>query len=154
VTLSTTFVRRGVQLGAMFVALTFAAACDDDDPTGDDGDDHAEEVASIRLTVGDQTYTIDESGVEPSPITVPVASVPVEADFLDDEGQPVDGLTDDEFELGLEVGDPSLLTYVPTDAFEGTLTGTQAGETTISVSLIHEDHPDFGPFPVPVTVGP
>jgi hypothetical protein len=151
--LSTTFVRCGIQFSAMFVAFTFVAACDDDDPTGD-VDDHAVEVAAILLTVGDQTYTINESGVDPSPISVPIVSVPVEAEFLDDQGQPVDELTDDEFELGLEVGDPLLLTYAPTGAFEGTLTGIQAGETTIGVSLLHDDHPDFGPFPVPVTVGP
>lgn len=122
-------------------------------------DEHADRVDVIRLRVtvtgqAEQTVDITRSGAQAG-ITLPVnLAAAVTAEFLDDDGDPVD-LHDDEFELRVVPQNASLLTFTRTGAFGGTLTGLTAGEVTLAaVSVFHldEGHDDFGPFNVGVTI--
>src|ERR671915_384716 len=107
--------RRGLRLGAMLLTLTLAAACDDDDPV--EPADPAEAVESMRLTVGASTYNVTGNGViTPSPISVPLGTIAVQAEFLDADGQVVDGLTDEPFEFRAEPANTSILTFDRTGA--------------------------------------
>lgn len=126
------------------------AACDDD-PT----EPHDEEIPSaIRLTVGTQIITIDDLlGVTGGPIAINVGARAVTAVFLDEDGDVME-VHDDEFELRIVPASTSIVTFTRTGAFAGTLTGVVAGNTTVAVSLWHleEEHTDFGPFNVALTV--
>lgn len=139
----------------LFAAVLLPAtlvACDDS-PT--EHDDHAEEVAAIRLTAGTQTVTITQAGaVTGGPITLGAGgSTAITATFLADDGDVVD-LHDDEFRLDVVSGTPSVVTFQRTGPFAGTLSGQAAGQGVVAVSIFHleEGHADFGPFNVPVTV--
>jgi hypothetical protein len=156
--LSLTFPRRALGLSALFIATAFATGCDDDDDPVEPPDEP--EVATIRMTIGAQTVTVDTDNgtVTGGPILVPVggAGSTITAEFLRADGQPDPVVTEADFVFRVFPADESVLTYTETSAFEGTLTGLQAGPTTMDVDLFHipADHAEFGPFPIPVTVTP
>ncbi len=130
------------------------AACDDD--STDEDDDPAEAIATIQLTVGASTVTLNTSGTViagPSPIVIPTGTHNVTAAFLDDVGASVNADLG-EFELRLTPANASLLTFSRTGGFTATLTGVAAGSTSLDFVLWHkvEQHEDLGPWPVFVTV--
>jgi len=136
---------------ALIAALPFGFACSDD-PV-DEGDP-AEAVVTMRLTVGTQTLTINESGtVTGGPLVLPRGNTVVTAVFLDDANAVVGGL-DTEFRLEVRSDNANVATFTRTSAFVGTLVGVAAGQTTLRFALFHvaENHEDFGFFPVPTTV--
>jgi len=133
------------------IALTALAACDDS-PT-DEGDP-AESVVAMRLTVGTQTITINESGtVTGGPIVLPRGNTVISAVFLDAGNAIVAGL-DAEFRLEVTTDNAGIATFTRLGTFNGTLTGVAVGQTTLRFALFHveEDHEDFGFFGVPTTV--
>lgn len=140
---------------ALAIAATFAVGACDSDSTGPDDHDHAEEVASIRLTVGSQTITIAENGaVTGGPVILTAGgATAISAEFLADDGDEVD-VHDDDFRLDIEPSNTGVVAFARTGAFAGTLSGVAAGQTQVAVSLFHleENHPDFGPFDVSVSV--
>lgn len=116
------------------------------------------DVASITLTVGTSTITINNSGVASGPITVtrpnPVA---ISASFRKADGTQDPVAHGAEFEAEVTSANTGLLTFTRTGAFAGTLAGVAgpaAASTTIGVALFHtvEQHRDFGPFNVTVNV--
>jgi hypothetical protein len=136
---------------ATIVALPVAlvvGACNDE-PVEQEPD-----VATMQLTVGTQTITVDNSGnVTGGPIMVS-GTVNISAEFLRADGTPEPLVTGDEFELRATPANTGVVTFTRTGAFTGTLTGVSAGTTTIEFELYHliEMHEDFGPFPVSVEV--
>ena len=149
-----TSIRRGLRLSTLLVTLASATACDDDDPVEPDDEP---KVAAMRLTVGDETYNVAGNGVvTPSPVTILLGSTAISAAFLREDGQVEDRVTSEEFEFQVVPQNQQVLTFTRTGALEGALNGLQAGQTTAQVSLFHleEQHDDFGPFTVPLIVGP
>jgi hypothetical protein len=126
------------------VALTLLVpafvACDD----STEPDDHAEDVASVRLTIGNQTITMGPSGnVTGGNVTlVRNTSTPVTAVFLAADGDVI--TLSNEFRLDLT---PSTgITFARTGPFAGTLTSATAGSGTVQVCVFHipAGHCDYG----------
>ena len=153
----TTTLRSAARLAT--VALAFvAAACNDS--TGPD-EDHADEVASIRLVVAQgattSTFTVAANGaVTPSPLRIPVGTSTITATPLDDAGTAIPSAELADFRL--EFPSATGLAFARTGAYAGTLTVTAAAGTVVPVQLclfhIEEDHCDLGPWPnFSVTLG-
>lgn len=136
---------RPLTLAVAVLAAGALAGCDGDDPVIP-GDDHAEEVDAVRLTVGSQVVEVDIGGaVTGGPIAIPAgSSVAVTATFLDHDGDLIQ-LHADDYELRLEPQAAGVVTFTRSGAFAGTLTGVAAGQTSLAVLLWHleEDHEDF-----------
>ena len=133
---------------AMFTLLAVAAC--DDDPV--EPEDPADAVVTMRLTVGTQAINITDGNVTGGPINLSVGNMAITATFLDDAGAQVTGL--DDFELRVTSDNATVASFNRTGAFAGNLVGAAAGQTILRFSLFHleEQHDDFGPFPVSVTV--
>jgi hypothetical protein len=111
------------------------------------------EVAIMRLAVGGQTVDVADDGtVTGGPITLNGTET-ITATFLKADGTAETLVTADEFELQVTPSSAAL-TFTRTSAFAGSLTAVTAGSAQIEVALFHlvEQHEDFGPFNVPVTV--
>lgn len=133
---------------AALAALVFAAGCRDST-----GPDHEDEPHAVRLTIGTQVVTVDESGnVTGGPIVIPVGQTPISAQFLADDGD-VLTLNPAEYELRVIPVNAAVVTFTPTGGFAGTLTGVAAGNTSLTIQLWHipAGHDDFEQL-VPVTV--
>lgn len=142
--------KRTLAFAPLIAAVAFMTACDDD-PV-EPPDEHADEVDTIRLAIGEETIDITSSGAE-GDITIPVGDTPVSATFWAEDGDEVD-IHDDEFEVQILSDDTDVVTYTPSSSFDGTLTGVNAGSAIVEVQLFHleEGHPDFGPHDVNVLV--
>jgi hypothetical protein len=142
-------------IGMMAAALALSLGACKDDATGIEEDEP--EVESMRLTIAGQTVTIAANGaVTGAPVTLPVGTHAISAQFLDTAGQPVDGVDAVEFQLNVTIpsGSPVTFTRSTTNAFAGTLTVSAAAATVaLRFALFHveEQHEDFGPFPVSFT---
>jgi hypothetical protein len=143
---------------SLIVALALvgaAGAC-----TDSTGLDEVEpEVESIRLTfssgsVVTSVVTISSTGAVTGTVSLPAGgSRTVAAEFLNAEGQPDDHVTADEFQLA--VTPATGVTFSRTAPFTGTLTaGGTTGSVAVQFGLLHieENHVDFGPFTVNVSV--
>lgn len=141
---------RRLSVITLFAAATALVACGDS--TGPD--DHEELPHEVRLTIGTQVVTINDSGVVTGgPIMIPVGSTTITAVFLDDEDAVMD-LSADEYELRVVSDNTAVASFNRTSAFAGTLVGGTAGQTILAFSLFHleEQHEDFGEFDVTVVV--
>lgn len=139
---------RWMRAAALALLVPALAACDDD---GTEPNDHADDVAIIRLAVGTQTFNIMQSGAQGG-LTIPVGSTPVTATFLAANN---DVLTiGSNFRLDVDSQNSSRVTFTRTGSFSGTLTGVAAGTAVVNVCLRHiaDNHCDFGPHPINVTV--
>ena len=138
-------------LATFFLAILPVLAACNDDPA-----EPGEELpAAMRLTVGSQIVTVDDAGnVTGGPITIPVGTTSITAVFLDADLQPADFVSATEFELRVTPASTAIVTFARASAFAGSLTGVSTGSTTIEFALFHleEQHDDFGPFNVPLTV--
>ena len=130
------------------LALALAVIACDDDPTGPE--DPAENLAVVRLSIGGQVVNITEGAG--GSVTIPLGATAVSATFLDADGATLDLGTD--FELRLNSLNTARVTFTRLSAFAGTLNGLTAGNTVVEVVLWHveEDHGDFGPQNLTVTV--
>lgn len=136
--------RRVAALAA--VALSLAACTSSEDP-------HEVEVNMMRITLGATSYTVNSSGAYLGPVTLTQGvATDVSVEFLDAAMQDALAEHADEFQVTIEPG--SGITFARTGPFSGTLTGTAAGDVVVSFALLHieENHEDFGPFPVTITV--
>jgi hypothetical protein len=142
--------RRLLQIVTALSVVITAAAC------GDDEVDPEPQVETMRLVVGTQTITVNSSGtVTGGPIVV-ARNTPttVTATFLRANGTADPLVTTAEFRLKGATDNAAIATFTFTTGFSGTITGLAAGTTLVRFSLLHieEDHDDFGPHPVPITV--
>ena len=114
-------------------------ACDDnDDPPLDES-----KIATIRLTVGTQTITIDENCVvSGGPIRISTGTTPVAASFLLANGTPDPIVTSADFQMNFTIANTGLASFTRTGAFNGTLTRGTAGNTTATVALFHFEDDD------------
>jgi len=136
----------GVALAAL--SLGFAACSDDDHG-------HEVDVDRMSITIGASTFTVNSSGVYVGPVTLTQGvATNVSVEFLDADLQDALGEHADDFQV--EIDPAAGITFARTGPFSGTLTGTAAGDVSVSFALLHidEGHEDFGPFPVTITVTP
>lgn len=139
----------------LLASLALAAlACDD---TTAPVQDPEPEVASMRLTVGTQTVTFNGATVTGAPILLKVGTpTTVSAVWLKADGS-VDAVASSasKFELKV-VPAASSVSYTKTSAFAGTLSGSAATSTSATFALFHlaEQHEDFGPVSIAITVSP
>lgn len=114
------------------------------------------EVATMRITpAGGAAVTVNSTGAVTGTLTVPAAgSRAFTVEFLNAAGQPdplVDGST-----FQVSVAPAAGISFTRTGPFAGTLTAGAAGTVAVQFGLLHieENHNDFGPFTVNVTVTP
>ena len=108
----------------------------------------------MRIALANGTsVTVSETGTVTGTLTLSAgAATTVTVTFLDDAGAVVTDLPATEYQAS--VSPNAGITFARTGAFTGTLQGTTAGTVTVRFGLFHidEQHDDFGPFPVPVTI--
>jgi hypothetical protein len=144
-------VRRLRPLIAIVTLALGLGACTDS--TGPDHE-HGEEVHAMRITLATgASVTVSETGQFNGTLTIPAGvATGVTVTFLDDAGAVVDDLPASEYQAS--VSPNAGITFTRTGSFTGTLRGDAAGNVTVRFGLFHidEQHDDFGPFPVPVTI--
>ena len=146
-----TRLRRSSRFLVALALVGFAGACKDS--TG--LDDHEPEVESIRLTFSNgAVVTITSTGAVTGTASITAGGARgVTAEFLNAAGQPDDHVTGEEFQLAVTPG--TGVTFARTAPFAGTLTaGGTTGTVPVQFGLLHieENHVDFGPFTVNVSV--
>lgn len=132
------------RLAPLLLATALPAGCNDEAPPPEPM------VETVELTVGTQVVEVPSTGAS---ITIS-GNTSVSARFLKADGTVETLVTADEFELRLESADTGVVTFTRSGPFAGTLNKVAAGQTTIEVILFHtiEQHEDFGPHPVTITV--
>lgn len=143
--------RRSSRFVVALALVGLVGACKDS--TGLDEDEP--EVESIRLTFSNgSVVTISSTGAVTGTASITAGgSRTVTAEFLNAAGQPDDHVTADEFRLAVTPG--AGVTFTRTAPFAGTLTaGATTGTVPVQFGLLHieENHVDFGPFTVNVSV--
>lgn len=122
------------------------AGCDENPVDNDDDHDHAEAEAML-ITMGSDTllYQDEIDGVLASgeiQITEGNMSDTAVVVFLDHDGdhfQP----EEDHFSLSVESDDDSIAEPSVHNRWEFVVSGNAAGDTYLTVQLMHDDHPDF-----------
>ncbi len=141
-------VSRFRRLAALAVVALALTACKDND------DAHEVDVDFMRITLGAQTVTVNATGAVTGgtlSLSQGVATN-VSVAFLNSSMQDALGEHADDFQVTITPG--AGITFARTGPFAGTLTGSTAGTVSVSFALLHidENHEDFGPFPVNITV--
>jgi len=142
--------RIGAGLLAILALGLPAASCDDETAPEEEP-----EVATMRLIVGAQTVNVADDGtVTGGPIIIPVGNTAISAAFLRADGTAEPLVTADVFRLDVASDNAGIASFTRGGSFNGNLVGAAAGSTILRFSLFHleEQHEDFGPFPVAVTV--
>lgn len=142
--------RRFTVLAAALLTLGTGACKDSTAP------EEEPEVVTMRITpAGGTAITVGSTGTVTGSLTVPAGGTrSFTVEFLNAAGQPdpiVDGST-----FQVSVTPSAGITFARTGPFAGTLTGGAAGTVAVQFGLLHieENHNDFGPFTVNVTVTP
>jgi hypothetical protein len=145
---------RALAFAPLFAAVSLLAACDDD-PTDEDHD-HAEEIVTYRVQIGNSTVVLNEGGgiVSGGPVVIGAGVHNVTVTYLDAAGASLNSELEADFETRIAPANAALVTFARTGAFTGTLTRVAAGSTTLSLSLFHkgEGHDDLGPHTLAITV--
>ena len=140
--------RRFAALAVAALALSAGACKDSTSP------EEEPEVVTMRITpAGGAAVTVNSTGVVTGTLTVPAAgSRAFTVEFLNAAGQPDPVVDASTFQVSVTPG--SGITFVRTGPFAGTLTGGAAGTVAVQFGLLHieENHNDFGPFTVNVSV--
>ncbi len=133
-------------------ALFLVSACNN--PVEHSDDEHAEVFGFIFLMGGNEVVTVRDAVVTGSLAVGQGATTdPIEVEFTDEDGDHVHGEDlDDEFSLNVAVADEGMITISETGRWTFTITGVEAGETTLTVALMHGDHADITTPPIPVTI--
>lgn len=136
---------------AALAVLPLCLACTSDDSGPDP--DPAEEVDFIRLQIGDQTVDVSPTNVSVT-VDIPRGSTPISATFRRSTGTTIALTGTEGFELQVATANQDRLTFERTGVFAGTLHAAVSGVTTFTVTLVHDNHTDFGPRTVTVNVLP
>lgn len=138
---------RSRRLAALAAAALAITACSSSEEA------HEVEVDFMRITVGTSTATVNSTGAVTGTLSIPQgAATAVSVEFLD--AAMADALAEHADDFQVTVTPAAGITFARTGPFAGTLTGSAAGTVAVSFALLHieENHEDFGPFPVNITV--
>lgn len=116
-------------------------------------DTHEVHVDFMRLTVGTQQATVNSTGAVTGSIAITAGTATaVSVEFLNAAMTNALGEHADDFQV--DVAPAAGITFTRSGPFAGTLTGSGTGVVAVSFALVHivENHEDFGPFPVNITV--
>ncbi len=151
----------------LFALLLILPACsDDDDNPVDAGETEHLEAFGVRLLLGETVLvTADGSDVTGTlELTAGVTTDLITVEFLDEDGDwfdpadedhdheaaPAEEDHDHEHELALVIADNGVATFTLGEDIDDapshwslTLTGVAAGETTLTVKILHEGHDDY-----------
>ena len=136
---------RTVRTAALLSTLALAAACGDDEITGDD----EPEIESVRLVITPSggtatTYVVTANGATPSPVQLRVGTSTIVATPLEANGSTIDDAS--EFELRMR-GLPTGVTFTQSGTLTATITATAATTTNATVSAVmwhrSEGHDDY-----------
>lgn len=137
---------KSISIAVIVIALGgLIAACDN--PVDSNDDDHpGEEAAGIILLRNGQELVRVEGGQVPDTLFVPLdgSTGDLQVEFLDEDGEVfhADDL-EEGLELAWEIRGADIITIQSAGAWGFTIQGDTAGETTIRILLMHDDHPDF-----------
>ena len=147
------------RLVPVMIVLGTLASCSEDDYGTEPLTGIAAQVDAIRLSVGTtQTITIFKDGkITLAPVSFVRPSVVITATLLDDAGNALQNANPAEIQvnMGVETGTGlGGVTYTRTNAFSGTLAGTNAGILNLGVSLfdVVKRRTVFGPYNIPVVI--
>jgi hypothetical protein len=137
---------------AALALVPMLSACTED-PIIDEDTDPGDDVATIRLQIGQQTVDVGPGGAVLT-FDIPRGESTINASFLRQSGTTLTLPSTGEYSVSFIPATPSRMTFTRTGHFSGTLTGLQTGPTTMQVALVHGSHSDFGPHNVTVNVLP
>jgi hypothetical protein len=138
---------RGSAVAVLASLALGATACSEDDLG------HELHVDLMRITVGAQQLTVNSAGAVTGTVNiVQGVATNVTVEFLDDAM--ADALAEHADDFQVQVEPDAGITFTRSGPFAGTITGTDIGAISVSFALFHieENHEDFGPFPVNITV--
>jgi hypothetical protein len=140
-------------LAALALTLLATASCESDIIGGIIGEPN---VASMRISTGTQSITINQSGnVTGGPLTLGAgSSVSVTATFFTVDGVPDPNVTQASFQLNVTSSGSVTFQRNNVNPFAGTLTAGGTGTSQMFFALydIEGQRNEFGPFPVTVVV--
>jgi hypothetical protein len=115
------------------------------------------QVNAIRVTIGAQNVTVFKDGkITLAPLSFIRPNVPVTTTLLDDQGNPINGVTEAQLRVNMGPSQSNLngFAFTRTTAFAGTLASTAAGTANFAVSLFDtvKRRTIFGPYHIPVVV--
>jgi hypothetical protein len=140
-----------MRIAALAILPALAACSDDQGPV--DNDDPADDITTIRLTIGDDVVDITQGGANRG-VDVPRGATSIDAAFLNANGNAVILPGTASYQLSLVPNNTSRLTFTRTGPFAGTLNGIGTGAVLLEVELEHSDHSHFGPHNVSINVLP
>lgn len=140
---------RRAAVAALLALAVLPGACKDTTSPEEEPD-----VVAMRITVtGRAPVTVSATGVVTGTLTITAgAASAFTVEFLNAAGQP-DPLVDAST-FQVSVAPAAGIAFARTGAFAGTLTAGSGGTVNVQFGLLHvaENHNDFGPFTVPVTI--
>jgi len=127
--------------------IGFIVAGCDENPVDNDEDHEHVEAEAMLITMGSDTllYQDEIEGVLASgdiQINQGEVSDTAVVVFLDHDGDQFQP-EDDVFSLLIETGNATIAEAPVHDRWEFVVTGNAAGDTYLTVQLMHDDHPDF-----------
>ena len=135
-------------LSVLFLAGAFLTACDDNPVDEDDDHDHAEVEGLVLIMNGATLVTVEDGEVSGHIHLAPgEESDLIRVEFMDGDGDEIhDEDLGDEFSLGHDIEDESIAEFEQHDedgrwAFH--IHAEAAGETDLTLMLMHNDHADF-----------
>ena len=155
-------IRRALATALVILGSAAAAACDNPvavEEHDEEEHEHAE-PERVRIRFADQVVATAgyQQGSAEGEIGLVAGSTVTDVviEFLAEDGDVLE--TEDEDYLELELADPAVATFTPTEpgGFTGRIEARADGETTATLRLMHgelgEGHPDFISTPIRVVV--
>jgi hypothetical protein len=125
----------------LVAALSLSLGACEGDSTGNGG--NHPDVSAVRLTLGAQTVTVNEAGVQTGSLTLPAGDNAMAVAWLSASGAVIPSFSQILTLQIVPVGNGTGVSFEAAGLFGGRLTSTTPGAKTVTVRLLHGDHADF-----------